>query len=75
MPAWSDVKIAAWLSLFVLPAETLRWDWKRFRHAFVHVAAKVVTGARMVVARLAESHRLIPQLLAASKRLDALVFR
>jgi len=70
--AWS---LRSWLSLLALPAETLRWEWKRFRHAFVYLAAKVVTGARSVVARVSESHRFTSEMLAASTRLDALGFR
>jgi len=70
--AWS---LRSWLSLLALPAETLRWEWKRFRHAFVYVAVKVVTGARSVVARVSESHRFTSEMLAASTRLDALGFR
>ena len=70
--AWN---LKAWLSLLALPAESLRWEWKRFRHAFVYVASKIVTRARTSVAQLASSHRFTPQLLTASQRLDALVFR
>jgi hypothetical protein len=70
--AWN---LRAWLSLLVLPAETLSWEWKRFRHAFVYVAAKIVRGARVAVARLASCHRFTPTMIAASGRLDALVFR
>ena len=70
--AWN---LRAWLSLLALPAESLHWEWKRFRHAFVYVASKIVTRARTSVAQLASSHRFTPQLLAASQRLDALVFR
>jgi hypothetical protein len=70
--AWN---LRAWLSLFALPPESLFWEWKRFRHAFVYVASKIVRGARTSVAQLAASHRFTPQLLLASRRLDALVFR
>lgn len=67
--AWN---LKSWLSLLALPAESLHWEWKRFRQAFVYVAAKIVAGARVAVARLAASHRFTPQMLAACGRLDAI---
>jgi hypothetical protein len=70
--AWN---LRAWLSLLVLPAESLRWEWKRFRHAFVYAAAKIVRAARVAVVRLAASHRFTLQMIEASRKLDALVFR
>ena len=70
--AWN---LRAWLSLLALPEESLRWEWKRFRHAFVYVAARVVRKARRVCVRITASHRFAAQFLAASERLDALVFR
>ncbi len=69
--AWS---LKSWLTLLALPVEALGWEWKRFRQSFVHVAAKITRQARQVVARLASSHRFTTQILAASERLDALVF-
>jgi len=69
--AWS---LKSWLTLLALPVEALGWEWKRFRQSFVHVAAKITRQARQVVARLASSHRFTTQMLAASERLDALVF-
>jgi len=70
--AWN---LRAWLSLLVLPKESLYWEWKRFRHAFVYVAAEVAARARAVLATISASHRFTAQLLAASVRLDRLVFR
>ena len=67
--AWN---LRAWLSLLALPAESLRWEWKRFRHAFLYVASKVVRTARTAVVQLASSHRFTPDLLAAARRLDTI---
>ncbi len=67
--AWN---LRAWLSLLALPAESLRWEWKRFRHAFVYVGAKIVNHARTAVVQLAASHRFTPELLAAAHRIDAI---
>jgi hypothetical protein len=49
--------LKAWLALLALPAEVVRWEWKRFRKAFVYVAARVISTARTLVVRLARSHR------------------
>jgi len=49
--------LKAWLALLALPAEVVRWEWKRFRKAFVYVAARVISTARSLVVRLARSHR------------------
>jgi hypothetical protein len=49
--------LKAWLAMLALPAEVMRWEWKRFRKAFVYIAARVVLTARSNVLRLAGSHR------------------
>jgi hypothetical protein len=70
--AWN---LRAWLSLLALPRESLHWEWKRFRHAFVYVAAQVGTRARSALATISASHRFAAAMLQASQRLEALVFR
>ena len=70
--AWN---LRAWLSLLALPRESLHWEWKRFRHAFVYVAAQVGARARSVVQTISASHRFAADFLRASERLEALVFR
>jgi hypothetical protein len=60
--------------LVALPEETLRWEWKRFRHAFVYVAAKVVKIGRVVVVRISASHRWAAQLLRAVEKLRRMPF-
>jgi hypothetical protein len=64
--AWN---LRVWLTLLVLPEETCRWEWKRFRQAFVFLAAQVVYQARQVHVRFAGSHRFAPLVLAAHLRL------
>jgi hypothetical protein len=49
--------LKAWLGLLALPLEVVRWEWKRFRQAFVYLAARVIHKARQVVVRFADSHR------------------
>lgn len=67
--AWN---LRAWLSLLALPEATLRWEWKWFRHAFVHVGARVVEHAGRVVVRLTRSHRWLAEILGAQDRLRRL---
>ena len=49
--------LKAWLAMLVLPAEVMRWEWKRFRKTFVFVAARVVKKAGQILVRFADSHR------------------
>jgi hypothetical protein len=67
--------LKTWLSLLALPKETVRWEWKWFRHAFVYVAATVTRGARQVTARLAAGHRFVEHLIIAGQRLQSFAFR
>jgi hypothetical protein len=62
--------LKAWLAQLALPRETMRWEWKRFRHAFVYVAARVLRQARQIHVRLASSHRMAPTLVAAHAQLQ-----
>ena len=61
----------SWLAQLALPPETMRWEWKRFRLAFLYIAATVVHHARQVVVRLARSHRFHEQVVLAHQRLLA----
>lgn len=62
--------IKSWLAMLALPREVMRWEWKRFRKAFVYVAASVVRNARQNILRLASSHRFAPILQRAFVRLQ-----
>lgn len=66
--------LRSWLSLLALPPQTLRWEWKWFRHAFVYVAAKITQTGRRCVAYLADGHRFLEHLLIASQRLQSFTF-
>lgn len=59
-----------WLAALALPHETGRWEWKRFRLAFVYIAARVVLKARQVRVILATSHRFHKNILIANARLQ-----
>lgn len=67
--AWN---LRAWASLLVLPEETGVWEWKRFRHAFVYLGAKVVRQARQVVARISGGHRYAKEIVRAVNRMAAM---
>lgn len=62
--------LKSWLAQLVLPRETMRWEWKRFRHAFVCVATSVVRRARQIRVRLAASHRYHGDLVSALVKLQ-----
>lgn len=62
--------LKSWLAQTALPLETMRWEWKRFRRAFVYCAARVVHTARQTHVRFADSHRFAGAILAAHARLD-----
>lgn len=62
--------LKAWLAMLALPEETMRWEWKRFRRAFVFVAARVVHSGRQTLVRFADSHRFAEVLRAGIVRLQ-----
>ena len=53
-----------------LPREVMRWEWKRFRKAFVYTAARITCTARQTILRLADSHRFASTLERALVRLQ-----
>ncbi len=62
--------LKAWLAQLALPRETMRWEWKRFRHAFVYVAARVLRQSRQIHVQIASSHRTAATLVQAHVRLQ-----
>lgn len=62
--------LKAWLALLALPAESMRWEWKRFRKAFIYVAARVTTKGRQVFINLSAANRFSGELEAAIARLQ-----
>jgi len=73
--AWTEIARLAWnmrkwIEQLALPEEVRRWEWKRFRFAYVVMAAKVVHKARQVVVRLAGSHRMAADLIEAHAKLQ-----
>lgn len=49
--------LKSWLAQLALPQEVMRWEWKRFRYAFVYVAARVIHRARQTIVRIANTQR------------------
>jgi hypothetical protein len=73
--AWLEIarlawNLGKWIAQLALPAEVVRWEWKRFRRHFVYIAAKVLKLGRSVVVQLAGSHRYLPDILTAHARLQ-----
>lgn len=73
--AWLEIarlawNLRKWIEQLALPEEVRRWEWKRFRFAYVVVAAKVVHRARQVLVRLAGSHRTTADLVTAHMKLQ-----
>ncbi len=73
--AWLEIarlawNIAKWIALLALPEETIRWEWKRFRLAFVYVAAQVLRRSRQVTVRMSASHRFHRLFATAHERLQ-----
>lgn len=73
--AWLEIarlawNLGKWIALLALPLEVIRWEWKRFRLAFVYLAAEVVHQARSVFVRLPHSHRFSGTLLRAQAQLS-----
>lgn len=73
--AWLEIarlawNIAKWVAQLALPAETLRWEWKRFRQAFVYLAATVTKIARQTWITFNRAHRFAPMVLRAHLQLQ-----
>ena len=68
--AWLEIarlawNIGKWIAQLVLAAEVVRWEWKRFRLAWVYLAAHVTRVSRQIRVRLSGSHRFARELLRA----------
>lgn len=62
--------LKAWLAMLALPEETMRWEWKRFRKAFVYVAARVIKSSRQRIVRISGSHRFADSIREGILRLQ-----
>lgn len=60
----------AWLAALALPKETMRWEWKRFRRAFVYASARVTRSGRRTLIRFADSQRFAATIVSGIERLQ-----
>jgi hypothetical protein len=68
--AWLEIarlawNMAKWIALLVLPAEVIRWKWKRFRLHYVFVPAQLIKRARQRWVRLLGPRSAVDPLLLA----------
>ncbi len=72
--AWLEIarlawNLGKWIALLCLAPEVIRWEWKRFRLAFVYIAVEVLHRSRQIVLRFSSGHRFLPSLLRAQAQL------
>jgi len=73
--AWLEIgrlawNLGKWIAQLALPAEVVRWEWKRYRKAFVHLATEVIHRSRQRWLRFSPAHRFLPTLVAAHVQLQ-----
>jgi len=73
--AWLEIarlawNLGKWIALLSLPFEVVRWEWKRFRRAFVHIVGQVLVGGHRVTTRISTSHRHWSTFVEALNRLQ-----
>jgi len=64
------LNLKSWLAQLVLPKESVRWEWKRFRKAFVYVTARVTLAARRTIIRFSDATRFSAELETALVQLQ-----
>jgi len=73
--AWLEIarlawNLGKWVCQLSLPAEVVRWEWKRFRQAYVIVPAQVLRRSAQIWIRVSGSHRFVKEYLAAHAKLQ-----
>ena len=73
--AWLEIgrlawNLGKWIAQLALPTEVVRWEWKRYRKAFVHIATEVIHRSRQRWLRFSPAHRFLPTLVAAHAQLQ-----
>jgi len=73
--AWLEIgrlawNLGKWISQMALPEEVVRWEWKRFRQAFVTVPARIIKTGRQIFIRFFDSIRHTWTLVAAHQQLQ-----
>lgn len=73
--AWLEIarlawNLGKWVAQMALGKEVPRWEWKRFRRAFVDIPVQVVHAARQLRVRILGNHRFASELMVALQRLQ-----
>jgi hypothetical protein len=73
--AWLEIgrlawNLGKWIAQLALPPEVVRWEWKRYRHAFVYLAAEVIHRSRQRWLRFSPAHRFLGLLIDAHVQLQ-----
>jgi hypothetical protein len=73
--AWLEIgrlawNLGKWIAQLALPPEVARWEWKRYRQAFVCLAAEVIHRSRQRWLRFSPAHRFLATLVAAHAQLQ-----
>ena len=73
--AWLEIgrlawNMGKWIAQLTLPPEVVRWEWKRFRRSFVHIAAEVIYRSRQRWIQFSPAHRFAGLLIDAHMQLQ-----
>jgi hypothetical protein len=73
--AWLEIgrlawNLGKWIAQLALPPEVVRWEWKRYRQAFVYLAAEVIHRSRQRWLRFSPAHRFLGALVTAHVQLQ-----
>lgn len=68
--AWLEIarlawNLGKWVAHLALPEEVSRWEWKRFRRAFVGIPVQIVRIARQTRVRILGTHRFAEMFMRA----------
>lgn len=73
--AWLEIgrlawNLGKWIAQLALPDEVVRWEWKRYRKAFVYLAVEVIHRSRQRWLRFSPAYRFLDQLVHAHVQLQ-----
>jgi hypothetical protein len=73
--AWLEIgrlawNLGKWIAQLALPAEVVRWEWKRYRKAFVYLAVEVIHRSRQRWLRFSPANRFLDLLVHAHVQLQ-----
>ncbi len=73
--AWLEIgrlawNLGKWIAQLSLPPEVVRWEWKRYRRAFVYIATEVIYRSRQRWLQFSPAHRFAGLLIDAHVQLQ-----